>query len=35
MTCSDFRKALKMLMCSDKDPVFKANNTSTKKSHNG
>ena len=31
MTCSDFVNALKMLICFDKHPVFRANHGYTKK----
>ena len=31
MTCSDFMKALKMLICSEKHPVSVANHGYTKK----
>ena len=31
MTCSDFVNALKMLICSEKHPVFRANYGYTKK----
>ena len=34
MTCSDFVKALKMLICSEEHPVSRANHGYTKKSGN-